>query len=530
MTNDSADRGSGTVPPGGPGAPGPVPPPAPPSDGHGTSGFFDAIRRAGLTRSQDRWVGGVAGGLAARFGIDPLLARGIVGVSMLLGFGFVLYGLAWALLPEQADGRIHLEETIRGRFDIALLGAIALVVVGFSGGDWWFAWGPFGVEWIRALAWIAVVAAGIVIVVSALRRDRDGRPRGPSWQPPTQEGPRPMTTPSTPPAPPAGPAPTAPYASAAPVAGATAPVGGPAPQPGGPAPYGSAPAGGQPYGSQSYGAQPYGAQPYGAQPYGAQPYGSAPAGPGARRPQGPVPPAPPSRGWNPPPPAPPTPPRPPKPPRRGPGAALTGVVVAVILLGLAGLLLAERTGVYDGPIAAVVVGGGVLLVGLGIIVSGLRGRTAGGLTALAIIGMVVAGPAVLADDARWDHWDGDRGPVRTIDTAPTSRVAAERGYSFGVGDATVDLTGVPLTDETLEVPISGGLGDVTVIVPEGAAVVADVTSGAGNVTWKVDGKNDRTDGVGHDQTFTSEAVTDRDDAQIELTVEVGVGSITIEED
>ncbi|WP_158374159.1 PspC domain-containing protein [Cellulosimicrobium cellulans] len=511
MTNDSADRGSGTVPPSGPGAPGPVPP-APPSDGNGMSGFFAAIRRAGVSRSQDRWVGGVAGGLAARFGIDPLLARGLVGVSLLMGFGFVLYGLAWALLPEQSDGRIHLEETIRGNFDVALLGSIALVVIGFSSGDWWFSWGPFRSGWFSGLAWFAVVVAGIVILVSALRRGRDGRPPAPSWQPPYPEGQRPMTSPSSTPPAPAGatPRPTAPATPAAaprPAASASAPVG---------TPYGGAPTG---------------------SPYGAAPYGSAPAGAGTRRHQGPpnpptppVPPVPPGRGWNPPPPTPPTPPRP---PRRGPGAAVTGIVVALLLLGMAGLLAADRAGVYDGPIAAVLVGGGLALVGLAIIVSGLRGRTAGGLTALAIVGMVVAGPAAVASDARWgdwDHWDRANGPVSSIDTTVTSRAAAERGYSFGVGDARVDLTGVPLTDETLTVPISGGLGDVTVVVPEGAAVVADVSSGAGNVTWKVDGKNERNDGVGHSRTFTSEAMSGREDAEIELTIEVGVGSITIEED
>ncbi|NHT18659.1 PspC domain-containing protein [Cellulomonas sp. IC4_254] len=510
MTNDSADRGSGTVPPSGPGAPGPVPPPAPPTDGHAMAGFFAAIRRAGISRSQDRWVGGVSGGLAARLGIDPLLARGLVGVTLLMGFGFVLYGLAWALLPEESDGRIHLEETIRGNFDVALLGAIALVVVGFSAGDWWFSWGPFRSGWFSGFAWFAAVVAGIVVLVTALRRGRDGRPPAASWQPPYPEGQRPMTSPSTPPAPPADTARPAPYAGAAPaapdrpVASASAPVGGG---------YGSAPA---------------------APAYGTAPSGQPSAGSGARRHQGPPnPPAPPVRGWTPPPPTPPTPPRPPRPPRRGPGAAVTGVVVALILIGLAGLLAAERAGVYDGPIAAVVVGGGLALVGLAIIVSGLRGRTAGGLTALAIVGMVVAGPAAVANDARWgswDRWDGDSGGVRSIDTAVSSRAVAERGYSFGVGDATVDLTGVPLTDEPLEVPISGGLGDVTVIVPEGAAVVADVSSGAGNVIWKVDGKNERSDGVGHARTFTSDAMSGREDAEIELTIEVGVGSITIEED
>ncbi|MBW0256070.1 PspC domain-containing protein, partial [Cellulomonas sp. PS-H5] len=248
MTNDSADRGSGTVPPSGSGAPGPVPPPAPPTGGHAMAGFFAAIRRAGISRSQDRWVGGVAGGLATRFGIDPLLARGLVGVTLLMGFGFVLYGLAWALLPEESDGRIHLEETIRGNFDVALLGAIALVVVGFSAGDWWFSWGPFRSGWFSGFAWFAAVVAGIVVLVTALRRGRDGQPPTASWQPPYPEGQRPMTSPSTPPAPTAdaAPRPAAPYAAAAPAGASTsAPAGapygtGPAVPPAGPQPYGSA--------------------------------------------------------------------------------------------------------------------------------------------------------------------------------------------------------------------------------------------------------------------------------------------------
>lgn len=482
MTNDSPDRGPGPWPaPGGPTTP----------PGHGASGFFQAIRRAGVYRSQERWVGGVAGGVAARFGIDPLLARGLIGVSMLLGVGFVLYGAAWALLPEQADGRIHAEEMVRGNFDIALLGAAAMVLVGFSGGDWWFSWGPFRSGWLSGLAWAAAIAVGIVILVNALRQRKDGRPDGPApfaWQPPNQEGPTPMSSTS-----PAGP---------------SSPVGAPtasAPVP----PYGTAPAAGAP------------PRP----PVGG--YAPAPAWAGTPTP-------PPGRGWTPPPPVPPVPPapprapKPPKPSPRGPGAAVTGIVVALILLGLAGLLAAERAGVYDGPIASVLIGGGVVLVGLAIIVSGLRGRTAGGLTALAIIGMVLAGPT-FASDRDW-YWHGESGPFRNVDVQPTSRTAAEAGFSFGVGDAEVDLTRVPLTDDTLVVPVSGGVGDVTVIVPEGAAVSAAVSGGIGSVEWRVDGSRERSDGIGHDRTFTSDAMDDGSAAQIALELEVGIGNITIEED
>ncbi|WP_213280959.1 PspC domain-containing protein, partial [Cellulomonas hominis] len=177
------------------------------------NGFFEAIRRTGVTRSSDRWVGGVGGGLAARFGVDPLLVRGAIGVTMLMGFGFVLYGLAWALLPEQADGRIHLEETVRGRFDIALLGAIAMVVIGMSAGDWWFSWGPFDSGWLGGVAWIAVVGAGVVITVNVLRQNKERRAPAPQWQPPYPEG-QPFMT-STSPVP-GAPAPATPAATTPP--------------------------------------------------------------------------------------------------------------------------------------------------------------------------------------------------------------------------------------------------------------------------------------------------------------------------
>ncbi|MDC7123788.1 PspC domain-containing protein, partial [Cellulomonas fimi] len=90
--------------------------PRPPAAG----GFFAAVRRTGMFRGDDRWIGGVCDGLARRFGLDPLLVRGLFAASILLGgLGLVVYGVAWALLPEQSDGRIHLEEMVAGRFDVA---------------------------------------------------------------------------------------------------------------------------------------------------------------------------------------------------------------------------------------------------------------------------------------------------------------------------------------------------------------------------------------------------------------------------
>src|SRR5689334_1584863 len=78
--------------------------------------FFDWIRNQGIRRGPDRWMGGVASGVAHRFGIDPLIVRGIfIVLALFAGIGVLLYGLAWAFLPEP-DGRIHVQEAGAGRW------------------------------------------------------------------------------------------------------------------------------------------------------------------------------------------------------------------------------------------------------------------------------------------------------------------------------------------------------------------------------------------------------------------------------
>ena len=51
------------------------------------NGFFGWIRGLGLARSEDRWLTGVAAGIAAKIDIDPLIVRGIgqVGVIAVSG-------------------------------------------------------------------------------------------------------------------------------------------------------------------------------------------------------------------------------------------------------------------------------------------------------------------------------------------------------------------------------------------------------------------------------------------------------------
>ena len=55
-----------------------------------------------LTRSRDdKWLGGVCGGIADYTGIDPTIVRLVTAVCILLGAGSLVVGyvVAWVLMP-----------------------------------------------------------------------------------------------------------------------------------------------------------------------------------------------------------------------------------------------------------------------------------------------------------------------------------------------------------------------------------------------------------------------------------------------
>lgn len=111
-----------------------APPPAdlaPPRAPRRSDRFFAWIVGLGVVRA-DGWIGGVAGGVAARLRIDPLIVRGILVVATLFGLPMLfVYAVAWALLPDQ-EGRIHLRGALRGRFDPALFGILGAAVLSLA--------------------------------------------------------------------------------------------------------------------------------------------------------------------------------------------------------------------------------------------------------------------------------------------------------------------------------------------------------------------------------------------------------------
>ena len=73
------------------------------------------MRRMRFRRGPKRLLGGIAGGIAARFGINVWLVRLLVLVSFLLPVvGWLLYAAVWLITP-WFDNSIPLERMLAGK-------------------------------------------------------------------------------------------------------------------------------------------------------------------------------------------------------------------------------------------------------------------------------------------------------------------------------------------------------------------------------------------------------------------------------
>ncbi|NKX52237.1 PspC domain-containing protein, partial [Arthrobacter deserti] len=148
--------------------------------------------------------------------LDPVLVRGLfILLAVFGGVGVLLYGAAWALLPEP-DGRIHAEEAGRGRWSSGMTGAVAVTALGLFNRPF----GVFGFDGeFRGALWALLWAAAVIFVVTWLI----GRSRRPGGGPGAGQIPAPgsgAAFPAAPAYPSDGyPAPAGPGGAAAPAAG-----------------------------------------------------------------------------------------------------------------------------------------------------------------------------------------------------------------------------------------------------------------------------------------------------------------------
>ena len=404
--------------------------------------FFESMRGSGWYRAQPRVIGGVCSGVAARTGWDMSLVR----VLTVLAAFFIpvvpfAYALGWLLLPEAQDGRIHLEEALEGRFDIAVVGGIVLGLFSLSSliPSVGLIFGGAGIGFGSFFA-LAIIGGliGLVYLVVASASSSNKR-RGPGA--PGQYGTPRYGTPQ--------------YGGqqGASPAGDTAPFGGTTPSASGAGPASPGQTGPEhPAGYPFYGVPADSPSAAGA------PGAQAGPRPAAARPSQPHP------GWRPP-------AGPPKPrqwtPRPAPthrprtvsaraNLAITGLLVLVAAAVFAGIYMVDKGPAIPFITAAsqsqtiariIVIGGGVclIIVGLSLAIAALRDRSAGWLTTLSILGLILALPtAAIGTEATHNAITTIGSTIQNpaSDKTVDWTVSSVQGSS-PLGTVTLDLSGAP---------------------------------------------------------------------------------------
>ena len=201
-------------------------------------------------------------------------------------------------------------------------------------------------------------------------------------------------------------------------------------------------------------------------------------------------------------------PPPPEPATPWAGRLVLGVVLA--LFGVGWLLESLSVDVpWDVVFPAVLIGIGVMLV--------VSARSGAGQVGLIMAGIVLTVLLVLgtAIDIPFGGGVGDRS------VHPTG-VRVEREYERGIGTLTLDLTDLDL--DAIEVPfdlrVRVGIGELVVIVPEGAAVQVEAHAGLGSV--RVNGMEEA--GIDAELSVSAPGAAPR----IRLEASVGIGEVRIE--
>lgn len=437
--------------------------------------FFDWIRSHGIHRGRDRWIGGVSSGIAERMGIDPLIVRGVfIVLTLFAGIGVLLYGLGWALLPEP-DGRIHTQEAGAGRWSTGMTGALITSIIGLTGmGGGFWGWGHDGFGFFWTLFWIGGVIY-LIYFLTQRNKNRTGATmngttggRSAYGYAGTGSAPAAAAAASS-----ASPSSTSQFQASTFAAGSHTPT----------QPYTVPPT---PDVIPSYSS----ATPYGA---GLPPRRPAPV---------PVPtPA-------------------PKPRPSGPGAPAVAITAGLALLAGGTLKALDAGNLIDlGDSAnAVVWAAGAAVLGLGILLAGMRGRTSGVLGFFAVVALIVGGIFSAVPN-------GDRFRFQNADWNPVTIEQARQGFQITGGRGTVDLTGLnlnPPLGTDVVIPLDATASNVTVVIPRTVPVDVRADMTLGNLN---EGADSRSGITSRQSSYNS----DKPGARLILQIDGTVSNVTIQE-
>lgn len=406
-----------------------------------------------LTRSRDdRFVGGVAAGIAQYFNIDPVFVRAGFLISVAFGgIGVLAYLILLAMVPIDGDpDEPAAAPTGTKRFWViagtVVLGIIALASIDNGLGGWFFGIGPgplFG-----ALIWILALAGVFWLVREATSSDNAesgafGRAPG---------------TPQAPSAPPVPPTPAAPAPPASPAVTETPSAAGDETE----------------VLEDDRDHEPPTAV---TATMAAAPTQNAPAGPPLTPAGGPA-----QRNLN------------------DDGPSTVGRIMTWFAIGMSALILFSLLAIFSAGVTAIFgaipMAALVILLGVGLVVAATRNRRqlASWLLAAAL---VVALPMAVISIADL-RIEGSYGDI-TEEPRVTGDIPDD-GYQLAAGAMTIDLREYPFREgETVDLPVKSGMGAARVIVPDGVCVTGTVEGKAG----LADVRGVEASGVSVDRTFSA---------------------------
>jgi hypothetical protein len=197
--------------------------------------------------------------------------------------------------------------------------------------------------------------------------------------------------------------------------------------------------------------------------------------------------------------------------------AITAGAALLVGGGLKALDAGNVINLGDSP-NAIVWASAAAVLGLGILLTGLSGRTSGVLGFFAIVALVIGGIFNVVGN-------GDRVRFQQVDWTPASLEQASEGFAVTAGRGTVDLTALasnaPLSSDVV-IPLDITASNVTVVIPDTLPVDVKADMTLGNL-------NEGTSHRGGISTRESTYNTDKPGSHLVIQIDGTVSNVTIQE-